>query len=349
MSTKRTIPALTLTEVVNNFMLASFNDKRKYYLNYLATAKWAWKDLLWNTVWAVKSKYVQVDKSTTPYSILKPADMIRFLNVSQVDDCGNLQPYSIDDYMNVLEKPKVKAKCKCHKDMGCEDALCDAIDSMTVITKDHIINDIVYVEKIWSKRCENGDLIEYREIPVKDYTGNDTFTVKVDLQEKLICTFEVTEHGCIAPTPSNVKLLVRHCGSCLIGCRNKECSTDLMKTPNNFGRIKIEDDRIYVDGKSDWVILSYQTNGECNGEEILVPEFAVDALMFGIDFRTKAFRPNIQRYEKEQSRIEYRRAKMELMEFLNPIRIDEFVRIGWQLPKWGAGQMKKFVPNSDHL
>lgn len=336
MSNKRHIPALTLTEVVNQYMLQSFNDKRKYYLNYLVTAKWAWKDLLWNTVWQVKSKYVEVDKSTMPYSIPVPADMIRFLNVSEVDSCGNLQPYAIDDYMNVLEKPKSKTKCNCHKNCGCEDALCDAIDSISVRLKEHLIDGNVYTEKVWNKRCDNGDLLEIREVPVKDYSSELNYEVKIDVQEKLICSFEVNECGCIKPTQSNLKLLVTNCGCYLTSCMAGNCDTDLHKTPNDYGRIKIENNRIYIDGNTDWVILSYQTNGECGGEEILVPEIAVDALMFGIDYRAKAFKPNVQRYEKEMSRKEYNRAKMDLQMFLNPIRIDEFMRISWQFPVWGS-------------
>ena len=332
----RQIPARTLAEIVDQYMMLSFNDKRKYYLNYLVAAQWAWKELLWDTIWQVKSKYVDVDKTTTPYSIKVPKDMLRLLNVSVVDSCNNLQPYSVDNGMNTLVKPKLKQKCNCHGVNGCEDALCETIDSITIVMKDIMIDGIAYTEKIWTKRTPNGDLLQIRETPVKNYASDGTFTVIIDTQEKLICSLEVNHVGCVLPTEKNVHLIITHCGACLPACMEMVCNTDISKTPNPWGRFKEECHNIFVDTTEDQVIISYQTNGNCPGEEILVPEFAVDAVMFGIDYRVKAFRPGISIGERNEAEKAFGKYREKLDHFLHPIRMEAFMRIGWQFPKWGA-------------
>ena len=333
---KRQIPAQTLAEVVDQYMMLAFNDKRKYYLNYLVAAQWAWKELLWDTIWQVKSKYVTVDKTTTPYSIELPQDILRLLNVSVADSCNNLQPFSVNNAMNTLVKPQQKKNCSSHGVVGCEDALCDTIDSVTIIMKDIMINGVAYTEKIWTKRNTNGDLLQIKETPVKNFAADGTFTVIIDTQEKLICTLEVNQAGCVLPTPNNLKLVMYHCGACLPSCMDIICATDLPKTPNPFGRFKEEGNRVFLETKEDQVIISYQTNGNCPGEEILVPEIAVDAVMFGMNYRIKAFVTGVSQGDKEASKRAFGNACEKLDHFLHPIRVEAFMRIGWQFPKWGA-------------
>ena len=340
MERERIIPSLTLTEVVNEYMMASFNERRKYFLNYLSVARRVWKELYWGTLNQVVSRYVAVDKSTTAYSIPYPADCVRLLNVFEVDDCNNLQSLSVDNFMNVLEQPKAKnTSCQKHKKCGCEDSLCDAIDSMTVVLKDVWIDGVPYVEKIWHKRFDNGDLMEIRETHVKSFSvdangKNAGNTIIPDVQRKLICRFDVNDCGCVLPTDKNKKLVVSHCGCLLPVYIEKVCNTVLPRTKNEYGHYKVEGGRIYIDTEKDWVIETHQTNGECDGDEILIEEVAVIAMMFGIDFMTKAFRPNIPAFEKRESKLAYNQAKTDLLHFKNPIRIDEFMKISDSIPKW---------------
>jgi hypothetical protein len=211
---------------------------------------------------------------------------------------------------------------------------------MSLVTKVIVIDGEPHIERIWKKRCENGDIIEIRELPVKNFNANGTYSIVIDKQEKLLCKLETSSCGCVLPTKENKVKILTYCGACIIGCTTgSKCDTDIPKTPTNSGTIKIEGNRIFINSDSNWVILSYQTNGECPGEEILIPEYAVMAMMAGIDFRTKAFRPSgsrISPQEKILAKNEYEDQKIQLFKFLNPIRPDEFVRASYIIPKWGG-------------
>lgn len=332
---EKLIPAWTLAELVDQYMMLAFNDRRKYYLNYLAAARWVWNDLLKETIWMVKSKYVEVDKTTTPYSVVIPRDIIRLLNVSVVDSSNRLQPFSIENEMSTLPKPKIKMKCSCHGSDGCDDSLCDAIDSVTVIMKDVMIGDAAYTEKTWTKRTAAGELWEIREVPVKNYTGPDTYTVIMDTQQKLICALDVNAAGCIPATPANIDKVIRFCGACLPACMDVKTFSDLPQIDNEFGSMKIEGNRVFLNTKADWVIISGQTNGDCPAEEILVPSAAGAAMLSGINYRTKAFRPGLSMAEREEAKRLYGDDVHNLDSFLRPIRLEAFMKIGWTFPKWG--------------
>lgn len=334
MSQDKHIPALTLTEAVNNYMMLSFNETRKYLANYLAAAQWAWKDIVTDTVWQVQHKYVQVDRSSFPYTIPKPKGMTALLNVSVTDSCNNLQSLIDDKYMNILDKPKFKKPCAKHKDCGCEDALCDAIDSIAVRQKDVMIDGVAYIEKIWNKRYPNGDLYELRETPVKVYNADGSYTATMDFQETFICKLEVTSCGCVLPTPKNKSLIISACGCFLSDCILEECKTDIPVTKSKFGKFKMGDDgRIVVVTDEDFVIVSYKTNGQC-AEEIIVDEVMLPALWAGIVFYTTAYNNGKGPREKQHAKQMFEAAKFELAENQNPIRSDEFVRIGQNFTQW---------------
>lgn len=343
----RPIPSLTLKEVVDEYFLASFNDNRKYYPNYLSAAMWVWKDLLKDTIWSVVNKYIKIDHDQSPFKIPIPKDSIRLINVSVEDSCGNLQPLTIDNYINVLTKPVPEKKCGSHKEKSCSDSMCDAIDSISVRLKDVIIDGQKYTEKIWNKRLSNGDIMEIREVPVKEFDQSGYYTIVIDVREKFICHLDTNASGCIPRTDKNVKLLATHCGCFISSCMEESCPTDLQKTHNNYGKIKIEDGHIYIFVDSEYAIITYQTNGTCSGDNVLIPEIAVPAMLAGIASRTIQFRPNISINEKRSARIFYNGEKDELYTFLNPIRPDEFIRQSWMIPKWGGTNCntKKHLPS----
>lgn len=85
------------------------------------------------------------------------------------------------------------------------------------------------------------------------------------------------------------------------------------------------------------MILSYQTNGSCPEEEIMVPEYSVNSLMAGIDWRSTAFAPNKGPQITTQKRIAYDRQVEEMDEFLNPVRAEEFMNVQMIIPLWGEG------------
>lgn len=333
----RAIPYLSLTDAVNEYMLASMNDRRKYFINYLSHAKWIWKKLMWNTLWAMKHKYVEVDTSTTPHSIVIPTDCVRFVNLSEEDDCKSIRSLSFKDNMNVLPKPN---KTGCCQVCGEPNPLGECVSNLSVIQKDVVIDNVTYKEKLWKKLCANGDMVEIREFPAKNYNSIDDpedFTITWQSYEKYICKLDKKPCGCVENTEKNKTLIITHCGCFITSCQKDLCDPMFTKPYARFGVIKIQDGRIYIQGNTNkQFILSYQTNGDCADSELLIPEIAVDALIFGIDYRSKALAPNADRFEKRESERAWNKAKQELEEFLNPIIVTEFMNAQMGFSKWGS-------------
>lgn len=332
---KREIPYLSLTEMTNEYMLATFNDNRKYFINYLSHARWVWKKLFWNTIFAVKHKYVEVDTSTTPHSIKEPRDMVRFIHLSQEDNCDTIRPLSFKDNMNVT--PKTSAEC-CPR-CGSDNYLDQCVSNITVATSEIIIDDVAYTEKIWKKSCSNGDIVEIREVPTKQYPDNnpENFEIVTLKTEKYLCKLDKKPCGCIDDTPKNRELIVTHCGCFTASCTKNLCDPMFSQPYTRFGVIKREAGRIYVAGNPNKkYLLSYQTNGECGDDEIMVPETAVDVMTFGINARAKALAPNVDRFERRESERMYNAKVQEYEEFLNPILVNEFMNAQMNFPKWGS-------------
>lgn len=338
----RTIPYLSLTDTTNEYMLATFNDRRKYFINYLSHAKWIWKQLIWNTIWAVKHKYVELDCTTSPWSIVIPKDMVRFINMDVVDDCDKTRSLTYDDNMNTLPVPTTKNVCKV---CGESNDLGQCVNDITLVQKDVIIDGDTYVEKLWMKVYANGDIVEVRQVPVKQFESADPeseYTIGYETIERRICKVETKPCGCIKNTDQNKQLITDHCGCRLNSCYIKYCDPTFAQKNAKFGAIKIEDGRIWVKGtKSKQVILSYQTNGECNESELMIPEYAVNAVIFGIDYRAKALAPNRDRFEKREAERAWNKAQQELAEFLNPINMKAFMDLQMAFPLWGYNGCQK--------
>jgi hypothetical protein len=83
------------------------------------------------------------------------------------------------------------------------------------------------------------------------------------------------------------------------------------------------------------LILCYQTNGDVDGEEVLVPEYAVDTLKVGIMSRQTLFSPLFTWDEKRKAKRFFETECMDLFKYLNPIDITEFRKLSSIIPVWG--------------
>lgn len=302
---------------------------------------------MWNTIWAIKHKYVEVDCTTSPSSILIPPDMVRFININVVDDCDKIRSLTFDENMNTLPVPAIKKGCKI---CGEVDVLSQCISDISLIQKDVVIDEETYVEKLWKRVSSTGCLVEIREVPVKKFETAESesgYEIGYEKIEKHICQFDTKPCGCIKNTDENKELIKTHCGCLFNGCSAKLCDTTFARKYAKFGAIKIEDGRIWITGnEAKQVILSYQTNGECKDSELMIPEYAVNAVIFGIDYRSKALAPGFDRYEKRESEKAWNRAKQELEEFLNPIIMTEFINVQMAIPLWGYSGCQREMRNN---
>jgi len=74
------------------------------------------------------------------------------------------------------------------------------------------------------------------------------------------------------------------------------------------------------------ILVTYQINGEEPGAEILIPEYANDALVMGILYRQAKLNPK-DRDRDQTAYNAYRREKVNLFKYLNPINLDQIAKL----------------------
>jgi hypothetical protein len=357
-------PNILLSESLDKYLALRGVERKKYYAKYLIAAGKVWEEIFQKTIYSVKGVWKEL-KAGDPYNYIdKPSDCSRLFSVSTLDECGNIQPIYYNEQLNVIPKPTVK-KCGC---TGCNcGGLCEELNSTTLLTKEvFTINGTIYYEKTWLKYCPNGDIVEYKETPVKKYndfigdTGdfnqdynNDylignpllsNFTIITVNTQKTLCSLATEKCGCPQDTEENDEKVK----GCCIGYfpffglrRKKHCDQFLQNINNNHrGEVKMSDcgTRIYfrpgrhwkkvTDQKyPDFLLVSYQTNGKIANGENQIPDYAEVALWSGVDYFTKRYN-NIYSYnDKEAARIDYIKEQNEIIKFLNPLDLNYISQI----------------------
>ena len=344
----------TLSQTVDEYLALRQIDKKKYYASYLIASKWAWKKLFWNTMFVTSSVWKPILKGE-PYNYIEvPKDAIRIFSIDEVDECGNTVNVFYNPKLNTLPKPKSNKGGKC-----CTGGVCEDVDNVTMTTTLlFTINGIDYYEKDWIKVCPNGDVIEYREVPTKKYNdfvgdggdymndyNNDylkvgqpfsDYSIVTETFQKTICKLKVKDCGCPIDDEENEQTLRTYCGCylppynerrrkeyCAIQSGNindngrgevkiSECGTKIYYKPTYKGRRK----------RADHLLVNYQTNGEVCGTQVEIPEYAVEAMFCGIDYKSKQFNNAYSRGEKEDAKHAFSAAQNDVIIYLNALDLD---------------------------
>lgn len=338
------IPFVSLSDAVKEYCLASFNDRRKYYINFMVHAKHIYKELcLRHLDISIVNKYVKVDKTTNPWSIVVPPDMKKFLNLSNEGKDGGLVSFVFDDTINDVPVPTGINSCKsCNE----SDDYGQCVNNITAVTKDVVIDGDTYTETIWKKLCPNGDILEIRDIPTIDYNESDEQVVVTSRQERIIANLELKPCGCVKKTDRNKACIQTVCGV-LINNQVTVSNPTLNRVGTKAGRIKISQGRIWIAGRvPDYLILSYQTNGICGEDQIMVPEIALSALLFGMKWRSIALATSFPPLIIREAKIAYESELEKLDMDLNPIRVEEFMNVQGAFHKWGSEIDQSYMRSS---
>lgn len=349
----------TLADATDEYLALRGINKQKYYSSFLIAAKWAWKQLFKNTIYAVNSQWFTL-KSGVPFNYVDmPINCVRFFSASIVTERNQIKNLFYSNYTNIIQMPtSSQKKCGCGTcDCG---GLCEDVNSLTYTTKLlFTINGVDYYEKDWVKVCPNGDVIEYRIVPVKKYnsfTGDggdymndymndydiggapfsDYTIVYQDFQTK-VCQLTVKPCGCPENTTENINLLNSYCGCYLpfnAYCKRKHEDVFLGEI-NNYGHkgtVKVSEcgtKIYYIPDPScankplpEFLLLNWQTSGENCSEVVQVPEYATDTLFAGIDFYSKRFNNAYNQTEKDDSKYAWRNSVNEMVAFLNPLSLE---------------------------
>lgn len=332
----------TISECTEEFMIVKGINAKKYYVKWIIVAKNVWRELFMNTIYAVQSEWLPLQKGT-PYNYIQvPTGVQRIFSVANTDACGEIKPLFYNNTLNVISKPTEK-RCGCNQcDCG---GLCDDVNNLTVIIKllftDHGVD---YYEKTWLKLCANGDVIEYREVPAKKYntfegdTSPSDYTIVTEKFQNTICKLKVKECGCPEETPTNVDTLIEHCGCYLpvnCRCKRKRCDHFLGQINNNcLGEVKVSPcgTKIYFKPKGnskvpDYLLLNYQLSGLNCTSAVIVPEYAIKTMWLGMEYLGNQFNNNFSHNDKKQMEYNYKAGQNDMILFLNPISLEELSQI----------------------
>lgn len=344
----------TLADCVDLYLAQRQISKKKYYASYLINAKYVWRYLFKNTIYAVNSQWFTLQKGT-PYNYINiPKDNSRIFSVCKTDRHNRIEELFYDNLTNIIAIPtSSQKKCGCTCDCG---GLCDDVNSLTYTTRViFTVNGTDYVEKTWVKVCPNGDVIEYKITPTKKYNnftgdagdyfidynndydiGNPPFsdyTIVYTEFQKIICKLSVKECGCPEDTPENIDLLTTHCGYYLPvnACCKKQHKQEFLNEINTCkGRVKMSEcgtKIYYIPDKSyeitpEFLLLNWQTSGENCSDVVQVPEYANEAMFFGIDWYSKRFNNSYNKTEKDDAKYAWNNAQNELIMYLNPLNFE---------------------------
>ncbi len=347
----------TLAEALDLMLIQSGVDKKKFFLPQLAIAGLVWPEITTHTLNLVKSVWLPILEDEDGKFVEVPEDAATIHSLNDEDDCGNPVPLYFNRLFHVEQKP-TKKKC------GCED-VCDEVEQSTMTTKlMFTANGQDYFEKKWITVKPDGDVVEYREVPVKRYNdrkgdsgdyaedfssdydigtafGNYTIVTEKFTEKK--CTLAIRKCGCVQNSADNNKLLTENCGVYLnagLSCCKKRCETflgDPSFHPVGQAAMSECETKIYLrkmrPGR-EFLLLVYQTNGKSCFSNNVVPENALMALWTGIQYRKTLFNSKFTYNEKEAARIAYEREKNNLTTFNNRVKLSFLANVSSQNKKW---------------
>lgn len=339
------VAVMTLADVVDDYSLLSGNLRQTNILVLYRNARWAWKELFRTTIWNVRKAVLCLDcKDNT---IRLPNDCDRMLAISVVDCYGKLHPLGFNPDWNTSKILCSPVKCSCSSCHG-EDTLCGALDSISMTTETIQIDGTDYTQTTLT-RNNNGAIQRQIQRPtVNASTGLVEYITDIET----ICNVEVTTQGCIKATKPNMDILRSSCGcGNFIDQWNNIYATgwgkayrSLIPTVYNYwgefnfnaadpqivhifggGRYNYHfnntpEQEVQWRGSIRQVIVDYQTNGETPNQEIVIPEYAVEAIHMGINYRMKMVHPRISEGDKLASKNAWDAAKMDVLKYLNPIQ-----------------------------
>ena len=354
------VAVMTLSDMVDDFCLAQGNIQERAILAQFRHARWSWKDLFRTTLWNIRKAVLCVDCKTG--TIKLPNDCDRLLAISVVDCFGKLHPLGFNSDWNTAQIACVKSTCSCNKCEG-KDTLCGAIDSIRMETETVNIKGKDYTKTTLTRYDGSGAVQKEYKIPAWD---EGSASVVFNTLVETICSVDVTATGCIAATSDNMVKLRDHCGcgtfldqwkALGIGWEFNGRYRELAPTPYNYwGEFNFnaaDENIVHIFGgagmlhfghndhqEHEWrqsirkVVLDYQTNGETPNTEILIPDYAVNAVQVGMIYQQKFLNPRVGEDEKLKAEFAFNRAKLKVAKHLNPIKLEQIVAMQTLPRRW---------------
>lgn len=192
-----------------------------------------------------------------------------------------------------------------------------------------------------------GDGGDYSNDYSNDYLiANPPFTdyeiVTVESQ-RILCNLTTKSCGCPENTVSNEEIFLQHCGGyCqpFSRCRTNRSLCKKVYDDTNYddcrlGQVKMSEcgTQIYYIPPQrptgappaklpEYLLVNYQVSGEKCNEMVQVPEYALECMFFGIDYRTKRFNNTFSNLEKREAKYAYTDSQNSLILYLSNFNLE---------------------------
>lgn len=359
--------AMALSEVCDEFMINRGIDKKKYFPRYMVIAKRSWQKLFWNTIWSTYSSWQTVQVGTPYNYVNVPKGTTRIFTASIQDHHGRIQPLFYNGQLNIIPQPTYPTcgctQCQCD---GLCDAigsttlttkLLFTINGVNYYEKTWIKScpngDIIQWSEIPTKKYNDfiGQSGDYNADYNNDFsTGNPSlsnFDIVTQTFQKKLCSLEVRPCGCPLPTPQNIQLINTFCGCFFPGgfwtWKHEHKPTFLDDiNPNYYGEVKLSEcgTKLYFRPTRHWetlnptnpliptyLLINGQTNGLDCTDEVLVPEYALDAMWDSMFYRSIKLKSNYSLSEKTDAKYQMNDSINGIIMFLNPLNLQEIANV----------------------
>lgn len=173
------------------------------------------------------------------------------------------------------------------------------------------------------------------------------YTIVTEKFQRVLCKLDLKPCGCPDNTTTNEEIFLQHCGAfCqpFANCRvNKNLCQKVYENTNYdqcLGRLKMSEcgTRIYYIPKPirrgeaprklpEYLLVNFQTSGENCSQMVIVPEYAVQAMFYGIDHVSKRFSGALNFKEKQAVKYEWVNAQNELILYLSNFNLDRLAQV----------------------
>jgi len=326
-------PGITLSDMTEQYMILSFNDKKTYFLNYLFHAQQVFKALFRNTIYSVVQVSVPLEYSTKEgYFIRKPKGLSRLLSISVVED-GQYYPLIISEKVatEIIEQA-IPKKCKCVNKANFNSVL----DTRIEVSTEVFHNNSIKLKKYFQHNGD-GTILEVQEFPVYNQS---TGLVTIEKKTKVAASVSVDTCGCIKDTPENKTMLFDKCG-----LNDYYYNEDFSFNTYGYYNWTVDGQKIFIYPSSDiyanakklpkTVVVSFQTNGVNASGDFIVPEDAAMALWAGMTYYASLHSQTDNRLRIRELKRYWENEKENLMYSRNPIHLETLKSIEGRIHKWG--------------
>lgn len=360
------VSVLTMGTAVRTFCLEQGNMKEVMFLKNLKHAEYSWKEIFRKTLWEIKTVALTMCNET----ITLPDDCEKLINISVVDRFGRQHPLTQDTDLNTAKIRCTHGPCSCSKCKG-EDTLCGVLDSMAVATETIIIQGQSYTKTTYTRIGANGDILEVIDMPTLNATTDAVSIIRsqktvctVDVDDKgcikasapnmsiLTGAFGLVDglfgigigpfgwNGYNATYRELIPAVYNYWGYYNRNAQNPQIihifragpkSVPFSNDQNNNTSEEILESNVAANTGT--ILVSYQTNGETPGEEIIIPEYCIDALFAGIMYRQAKLNPKDRDKDGSMYNL-FRKERTNLFKYLNPVNLEVVAKLATQARPW---------------